>query len=139
MAAPKGNNFNPNGRPKEYDPEIIADRLEQFIKDNDQPFIQQFCLDEDISKQSFYNLCNSNKRLLDANKKALDKQELFILNNAPTGKYNPVFGIFRLKQPCFGYVDKNNDPIQVEISVVSPEERQQRIAALQNKLLEENL
>jgi hypothetical protein len=93
-------------RPREYDAEDLAIKLEAYIEREDQPFIQEFCLEENVSVDTIYRLEKDNMSLSEAIKKALRKQEVYILKNASTGKINPVFGIFRLKQKCFGYTDK---------------------------------
>ena len=93
-------------RPVIFDADVLAIKLLDYIDKTDQPFIQEFCLNEDVSRDTVYRLAKDNKALSDSIQKALDKQELYILQNASIGKVNPVFGIFRLKQPAFGYTDK---------------------------------
>lgn len=93
-------------RPTIYNPEDIADALEKFIAANDSPLIQQFLVEYDMSKSRFYDLAQHNDRLSDAIKRAINKQEAYIVKNTETGKLNPIFSIFRLKQHQFGWVDK---------------------------------
>lgn len=121
-------------RPTTIDIEDLVEKFSQYVEENDEPFVQEFTAKfYDIGKTRFYELLGQDERLANAHKKALDKQEMYILKNAPTGKYNPVFGIFRLKQPCFGYVDRTEQQVNVEVNVISAEDRQQRIADLLSK------
>lgn len=127
---------NLGGRPYTIDWNDIADRLEKYVEETEQPFLQEFCLIEDVSRANFYEQMNRFQRLADVHKKLLDKQELYILKNAPTGKYNPVFAIFRLKQPSFGYTDKSESIHTIEVTAVPAEERRTKIEELKQRLLE---
>ncbi len=124
---------NVGGRPPIYDADVIADKMELFIEEHEEPFIQEFCLNEGMSPDTFYRLMKVNERLSEAHKKALAKQELYILKNAPTGKYNPVFAIFKLKQAFHGWTDKVEQVTTIDINVIPPDERRARIADLLSK------
>ena len=124
------------GRPTTIDVNDVIDKLNIYINENEEPFIQEFCLNYDISKARFYDLAGTNQELSDAIKKAIMKQELYIVKNASKSKINPVFGMFRLKQPTFGYTDKTEidqtikGEIKVNISDMSDEELDQKLAEL---------
>ncbi len=98
-------------RPKIYDVNDIVEKLNTYIKEHEEPMITEFCLEYDISRQYLYELKdkelnNNNSKLADTIKKAIEKEEMFLVKNAERQKINPVFAMFRLKQPTFGYKDK---------------------------------
>jgi len=111
------------GRPLKFKVEDIIIALNKYINEIEQPFIQEFALNYDISREHLYELSRKNKDLSDTIKKAIEKQELYMLKNASERKIDPTFTIFRLKQPCFGYKDKHeldqniNQDIKIKINL----------------------
>lgn len=109
---------NPVGRPQMYAPEeigLIATDLHNYILENDDPTIVGFT--------SSYNKFNVNKDYIhdheefsDLTKRAVEKQEQYLLKNGGSNKYNPTIAIFRLKQPQHGYTDRS----QVDNTVYLP-------------------
>lgn len=96
----------PAGAPKQFNIDDIIEKLNIYIDETEEPFIQEFCLNYNISRVHFYELSKSSSELSNTIKKCLLKQELYIVKNASKNKINPAFSMFRLKQPCFGYTDK---------------------------------
>lgn len=94
------------GRPRKYDINDVIEKFEEYIKKEEEPLVQEFALNYGISRPRLYELAEENKELSDTIKKAIEKQEVFLLKGATRGQLNPTFCIFRLKQPCFGYNDK---------------------------------
>lgn len=100
------------GRPKKFDINDIIEKLEQYIADNEEPMILEFCVNYGINRSYLYELSekeannNNDYRLTDTIKRAIQKEECFLVKNAERQKINPVFAMFRLKQPAFGYKDK---------------------------------
>lgn len=97
---------NKGGRPPKFDAAEINKALETFIMENNEPLIQEFTLNYGISQSRFYDLAKDNEKLSETIKKALTKQELYLIKQTQAGNINPTFAIFRLKQKQFGWTDK---------------------------------
>ena len=111
---------NLGGRPKIYNVEDIIEKLEKYITENEEPMIKEFCLNYGISSSHLYELKSDNERLSETIKKAIEKEEVFLLKNAERQKINPVFAMFRLKQPAFGYKDKTEVETTINTITVEP-------------------
>ena len=93
-------------RPREINVDDIIKKLNEYIAVSEEPLIQEFILNYGISNSRFYDLAKENEELSETIKKAIAKQEVFIVRGAERGTLNATFCIFRLKQKCFGYKDK---------------------------------
>jgi hypothetical protein len=127
------------GRPRIYDPEVLADKLDAYIEDTPEPLIQEFCLNENINKDTLYRLEKENKHLSDSMKKAIQKQEIYLVRNGSTGKVNPVFAIFRLKQPTFGYTDKADITLTAKQEEYDPAQLKSQLRDLLAELPEDEI
>lgn len=82
--------------------------FEDFIVEKDDPRLTNFISYNEIALQ--YNVTRDNindwAEFSTLKKKAIQKQEDYLLENGGTGKYNPTIAIFRLKQPQHGYRDR---------------------------------
>jgi hypothetical protein len=95
------------GRPNIYDPLELAERLNEYINNNDYPLIKEFCLQPNTPCHDRLIILKQDCPELDeAYKKAIAKQEVFIDRGATMGVLNPTFAIFKLKQHQFGWTDK---------------------------------
>jgi hypothetical protein len=124
-------------RPRKYNVDDIIEKMDKYIRQNDEPLIQEFILDYGISKAHLYELEKESEGLSDAIKKCIQKQEVYLLRNASVKAIDPVFTMFRLKQPCFGYKDKQeveskNINLNKDMSDMGLEEIDAEIEALQN-------
>ena len=54
----------------------------------------------------------------EAKKRLLRKQELFLIKEGAANRINPTMAIFRLKQPVFGYTDKQDIKIDANVTFV---------------------
>ncbi len=93
-------------RPNIYDPNELAEKLNDYVIKNDNPMIQEFCVINNVNKDTIYRLCKDNEKLSDSIKACHTKRELYIVKNTEKGNINPTFSIFQLKQKCFGWTDK---------------------------------
>ena len=93
-------------RPIEHNIDDIIQSLEKYIELNEEPLVQEFALNYGISRSRLYELAEKNDILSYTIKKAIEKQEVYLLKNASRNLINPTFTMFRLKQPTFGYKDK---------------------------------
>lgn len=104
------------GRPQMYTPEQIqeiVDDLTQYIEDNDDPTIVGFT--SDYRKYSVNkDYISDHDEFSELRKRAIEKQEAFLLKNATLNKANPTVAIFRLKQPQHGFTDRQQQDIKVE-------------------------
>ena len=112
------------GRPKIYNVDDIVEKLNKYIDDTEEPMILEFCVNYGINRQYLYELrdkelVKDNKSLADTIKRAIEKEEMFLLKNAERQKINPVFAMFRLKQPAFGYKDKTEIETTGETTVTN--------------------
>lgn len=105
-------------RPKKYDAEIIAAELQAYIDSVDDPHIGGYCsLPGKPSRETVYELSLNCKALSDILKRSLAKQESNMIDKAMNGKCNPIFAIFRLKQPAFGWTDKIQQEVDTKMTV----------------------
>ena len=100
----------PAGRPVSIEPSKLIEKFKRFVRDNDYPHINAFCLmfnnQEGIGRTRFYQLCDEIPELMNTKEKALIKQSLYLEMGGLTGSLNNTMSIFILKQPCHGYTDK---------------------------------
>lgn len=91
----------------------VYDAFEAFIVSTPDSRITKFVSYDDTALQ--YNVTDDN--LYDwpefsvLRKKAIKKQEDYLLEFGGSGKYNPTIAIFRLKQPQHGYTDRQDRDI----------------------------
>lgn len=107
---------HPGGRPPKYteaELQEIANDLEQYIEEQEDPTIVGF-----IATYTKYPVnkayMSEHEEFSNLNKRAIAKQEAFLLKGATTGKLNPAVSIFRLKQPQHGYTDKTERDISIK-------------------------
>ena len=124
-------------RPRIYDADVIADKLAEYTANTEEPLIQEFCVRENISDETLRRLRAENTALDGAIKNAIKKQEVALLRNGSTGKINPVFAIFRLKQPQFGYTDRADLAITAQAAPPDPAQLQAQLKKLLAGLTEE--
>lgn len=108
------------GRPQTYKPEQIAEMVSdfaKFINENEDPRIVHFT--------STYNKYTINKDYIsdhaefsELRKKAIEKQEDYLLRGATKNELNPMFSLFRLKQPQHGYKDRTEQEHSGSVNVI---------------------
>lgn len=94
------------GRPPKFDADVLAKKLEKYISLCDDPIVQEFCLGQKVSRDTLYRLAKINEVLSDNIKRLHSKQEVRTIRKAESGEINATFAIFKLKQPCYGWTDK---------------------------------
>lgn len=104
-------------RPIEYEVNEVAKAFDEYINNNEEPLIQEFCLNYGMSRPNLYVMKEKYKEIEEAMDKCLTKQEIYILRNAQ--RINPALAIFRLKQPTFGYKDRQ----EIENTVTVKEDK----------------
>lgn len=98
----------PAGRPQMYTPlqieEIVQD-LSDYIDRSPDPTIVGF-----TSSYKKYSVnkdyISDHEEFSELRKKAIEKQESYLLYGVTVNRLNATMGIFRLKQPQHGYTDK---------------------------------
>lgn len=93
-------------RPKKYNGEKLAKDLIEYINSTDDPMVEEFCLINDVSKDTVYRIAKECAKLSDAIKRVHLKQEIRTRRLVEQGKLNPTWAIFKLKQRRFGWSDK---------------------------------
>lgn len=106
----------PGGRPPKLTAAQRKEVLEAFklyIKEKNDPTIAGFCANDETATQYFITKDNLYdwEEFSELRKRAIEKQEAYLLENGGAGKYNPTIAIFRLKQPQHGYSDKHETDI----------------------------
>lgn len=82
--------------------------FEKFVDENDYPTVTGFCANHKLGIK--YKLISQNLKdwpqFSSLIKRANDKQAEYTEDMAQRGKMNPTWAIFKLKQPAFGWTDK---------------------------------
>ena len=89
-------------RPYKYDWSQIVEELHEYINNTPNPILIEFLTSkrEYPTYDAFDDECKKNPELLHAKKRQQGKREAFMLNRGS------VMDIFALKQPIYGYKDK---------------------------------
>ena len=94
-------------RPVIYKAEDVNQSLNDYIDSTDNPMMQEFCaVKGNPSDDTIYALMKDYKPLSATIKRLHRKQEQRTINLVESGQLNPVWAIFKLKQPCYGWTDK---------------------------------
>lgn len=97
---------NLGGRPRVYDSNKINKDLIEYMNSTDDPYVEEFILSQPFSPDTFYRLAKENSELSDTIKRLHEKQKLRTVRGAEKGDINSTFAIFKLKQKCYGWTDK---------------------------------
>ena len=128
---PKG----PGGRPTKYRDDM-PDRLIKFfnipeikkqggkVVAEEYPMVIDFCLQEDISNDTFFRWVKEHKAFSDAYSKVKKIQEKFLVKNSIQNRYNPYFSQFVLMNN-HGWVksEKVEQTSKVEINIDDDESK----------------
>ncbi len=112
----------PAGAPKQYHGDKVTKDLIDYIEKADDPIIEEFCLTKgNPCKETLYRIAKECKELSNAIKRCHEKQMLRTQRLAEKGEINTTFAIFKLKQPCYGWTDKQvvestNKNVELELS-----------------------
>jgi hypothetical protein len=113
--------------PKIINKDVIKQRLIDYIDSVPDPNLPEFCsmYNDNPHRDTLYDWSNDDeinktygfRHLL---KRLHDKQESFLIRAKDV---NPIMAIFRLKQPSFGYKDKQELDITTSDIVIIPPKR----------------
>lgn len=117
---------NAVGRPRKLTEEQqmeVYKALEDYIERTLDPTIVGFISWDPIPKQYDVDDDNINSwpEFLRLRRRAVKKQEAYLLEAGGTGKFNPTMAIFRLKQPVHGYTDKSQQDITTAGEKIEPQ------------------
>lgn len=107
---------HPGGRPRKL---TIAQQaeifraFEQYIDCTADPTLVDFVASDETAKKYRVSRDNVNDlpEFTTLKKRAIDKQEAYLLRAGGNGTYNSTLAIFRLKQPQHGYHDRHESDI----------------------------
>jgi len=123
------------GRPQMYTPKQIQDivsDLTLYIESHDDPTIVGF-----TSSYTKYSVnkdyISDHKEFSELRKRAIEKQEAYLLDGVTRNKLNATMGIFRLKQPQHGFSDKHEQEVTIKEVDISDEQAEQLIKARRNR------
>lgn len=95
------------GAPFVYNALELAERLQTYTDSTDDPMVEEFCLVKgNPTRDTLYRLEKDCKELSDTIKRLHSKQQVRTVKKAEAGEMNPTFAIFKLKQKCYGWTDK---------------------------------
>jgi hypothetical protein len=102
---------HPGGRPpKVVDTERaeVLQAFEDYVDVESYPTVVDFCATNKVARKYHITKHNINdwQEFSTLRKEANDKQERFTEVGVLKGKVNPTWAIFKLKQPAFGWTDK---------------------------------
>ena len=115
------------GRSIVIDYEKLVENFEKYITETDYPIIKEFCVEYGYSYFYVEELKNKLPDLAQTIKRCLAKAEVYLEKNALHNKINPIFAMFRLKQPCFAWTDKQELAIDTAPSRLTIDEVKRRI------------
>lgn len=133
----------PGGRPIKYTPDDLINALNNFIDraraGEVKPRQVTFRAEYGISKERLWQLSKDNPNLLHSLEVLNSLEEDRLVNGGEDGTIPAPFAKFRLMQKPFNYSDKQEIEsksinINQDITVLSPDERMQRIKELEDKL-----
>lgn len=86
----------------------VVDALDAYINITPDPTIVGFCAWDPVAIKYRVNKDNVHDwpECRELQKRALQKQEAYLLEGATRNRINPIMAIFRLKQPQHGYTDR---------------------------------
>ncbi len=93
-------------RPREINIQDVIKEFDVYVDETEYPMVKEFALNYRISTSRLYDLIKENDELSDTKKRCLTKAEIYLNKKLAEGKTNPTGKIFLLKQPAFGYTDK---------------------------------
>ena len=124
----------------------LLNKLYEYIDSTDMPYIQRFCLDNNVSHDTMWRwgkIDNDDENInivnwSDAIKKLHKKQELYLFDKGLHNKVNVAMALFALKQPIYGWRDdyqqaqgSNKDKITISIEGQSAGDL---VAAIQDRM-----
>lgn len=121
----------------------VYESLQSYILSNDDPTIVGFVSVNDTAIQ--YNLNDSNlydwPEFSGLIKRAIKKQEAYLLDGATKNKLNATMAIFRLKQPQHGYKDRTETDVTTNGKDIGPQftpEQAEQLLRLRAKRADSN-
>lgn len=116
------------GRPRIYNADDIKAKLDEYIDSTDDCIIDEFLLNERMPAKTLYQYAKESEELSNSIKRCHQKQALRVQRGAQNGTINPTFAIFKLKQPCYGWTDKQEvTSTNVNITAEITEEEARKI------------
>jgi hypothetical protein len=112
----------PSGRLKIYNADELAIKLNDYIDNSSDPIIEEFCLINNMSRDTLHRHSQESVVLSDTIKKCHAKQAIRTQRLAESGDINTTFAIFKLKQKCYGWSDKQEiESINVNVDLSEDE------------------
>lgn len=124
---------HPGGRPIVLDYALIVEQFNKYIQDTDYPIIKEFCVLHGYSYGYLEELKLRIPEIAETIKRCLSKAEVYLEKNALHNKVNPVFAMFRLKQPCFAWTDRQDIHVNEMPTKLTAEEIKRRLEEKKKK------
>ena len=97
---------NKVGAPRQYNAQEMIDDLRAYIDSNDNPIIEEFLLSVPYCKDTLYRFKAESTILSDTIKELHCKQEVRTVHRVENGDMPVAWAIFKMKQPVYGWTDK---------------------------------
>ena len=111
------------GRPKIYVTEDLTQDLIIYTENEDNPTVAKFCLHRGICRETLYRHAKESNKLANTIKMLHLKQEARTIDLMEAGELAPAWAIFKMKQKCYGWTDKQEiESINKNINVEATEE-----------------
>ena len=110
------------GRQRIYSAEDLDRLLSEYIDNTSDPIIEEFCLINRMSRDTLHRYSQESVNLSDTIKRCHAKQIIRTQRLAESGDINTTFAIFKLKQRCYGWTDKQEiDQVNVNVDMSEAE------------------
>ncbi len=93
-------------RPRIFDSKEMTKDLIKYIESTSDPIIEEFVLHSPFSMDTLYRLAKEDEKLSEAIKSVHAKQSIRTQRLVEAGDLNPTWAIFKMKQKCYGWTDK---------------------------------
>lgn len=115
----------PGGRPPKLTKaqrEEVLTAFAEYIEGEKDPTIVGFCAENPTALKYWINKDNIHdwEEFAELRKRAIGKQESYLLRGATRNSLNPTVAIFRLKQPQHGYTDKQQTDLTSDGKPIGP-------------------
>jgi len=98
--------MNTAGAPRQYKVEDMIEDLKKYLESHEDPIMQEFLLGVPYCKDTLHRYKKESTILSDTIKKLHYKQELRTIRNVEDGSMPVAWAIFKMKQPIYGWTDK---------------------------------
>ena len=94
------------GVPRQYTAQEMIEDLREYISKTDDPMIEEFLLGVPYCKDTLHRHKAESKELSDTIKEIHNRQQVRTVRKVEQGEMPVAWAIFKMKQPVYGWTDK---------------------------------